>query len=782
MKLRTQIFLFLFLFGLVPLLSVVAINVPLIFDRIESLYYKAYLQNLRAEFADLDQHIARRHEMARLLAKMPDPGIASLPDGQLKVTSQATGAYLDWVNRVLIDQLDITDILYLDDSGQVTLNVVRNNTTGLLEESDKPAVLPAERVIALGYELSPGGVLTGPITIDPTVTETAPNRFMQMSLISPVYFPATTAGPDVPFQRVGLVIIFMDVGGLTGAFRGMYWAHHDGRYLGDSGNGSLGSVFMDFPGLEEIFSKGKLGLWEYHNQQVFWVPLFDTESDGPLWVGRSVDPSPINTLRNTIQFTTFIVVIVLLLVVVAVARLIALRAERFGKELTDGIGRVLERDESVSFDWQRPEELHELGSRLNRLAETHRENSNALHEYANELEESNRYKSEFLANVSHELRTPLNSILLLSRMLADNEGQRLSDAEARQASIINEAGSDLKALIDNILDLSRIEARKMTLELAPVVLADLVNDIADLLRPQFNEKGLYLHVDIAPDVPESITTDREKLRQIIVNFLSNAVKFTAQGGATIHLGCQEETGGQLPVRLSVTDTGIGIPANKKEVVFEAFKQADGSTSRHFGGTGLGLTISRELAHLIGGRIQLDSEAGKGAIFTLYLPLESNADQPDRQVYVIDNESQQVPAEPALPEADFSPARVLVVDDDVRNLLALTPLLERWGITVMAAGDGAEALDTLQSEDAFDLVLLDMMMPGMDGYEVIRRLRADAAYRELPVIALTARASKADREQALEAGASHYISKPVNVEELHLLLGQFLCKEQTGVTT
>lgn len=178
--------------------------------------------------------------------------------------------------------------------------------------------------------------------------------------------------------------------------------------------------------------------------------------------------------------------------------------------------------------------------------------------------------------------------------------------------------------------------------------------------------------------------------------------------------------------------------------------------------------------MIGARIELDSEPEKGAVFTLFLPLDFNAAQADIQDQENASEASQAQALPALPEADFSPARILVVDDDVRNLLALTPLLERWGITVMAAGDGLEALDTLQSEDAFDLLLLDITMPGMDGAEVIRRLRTNTEYRELPVIALTAGAGETDREQAIEAGANSYISMPVDTAELHKLLAQFLC--------
>jgi CheY-like chemotaxis protein len=253
-----------------------------------------------------------------------------------------------------------------------------------------------------------------------------------------------------------------------------------------------------------------------------------------------------------------------------------------------------------------------------------------------------------------------------------------------------------------------------------------------------------------------------------VNFLSNAVKFTREGGVTVRL----LHGINYPVAISVTDTGIGIPVEKRELIFEAFKQADGSTSRRFGGTGLGLTISRELATLIGGRIEVESEVGKGSTFTLLLPAEiplqvaardatgAAASKGDRQ-------------EQHLPVADYRGARVLLVDDDMRNLLALTPLLEQWKLDVMAAGDGIEALETLQAAGAFDLVILDIMMPDMDGYELTRRLRKDPRFAALPVITLTARAGREEQQASLEAGADAFLSKPVDPAELKEILDKFL---------
>jgi signal transduction histidine kinase/ActR/RegA family two-component response regulator len=780
MKLRSQISLLLFMFGLVPLLVGFAINVPMIFDRIEILYHKAHLQNLRAGFSDLDQHIARRHEMARLLAKMPEPGFI-LDAGDTKPSrslEQARKAYVDWVNQVLLDQFDINEILYLDEDDVCRFWLDRNAKTGLLEARKGVRSGFDPELVDAGRKLSPGGVVTGPIVFDRAAEAESPTRYMQLSLVSPIVIPTKSADSGEMTEKRGAVIMYLDIGGLASAYRGNYWVQSDGHYLGSkAGKHPARTAFEDFQGLEEIFSRRELALWENQGQQVMWVPLFHTYDAGPLWVGRSVDPSPLTTLRQTVEGRIAIIAIGLLLVVFVVARLIALRVERLGHELTDGISQVLERDEPVDFSWRRPQELHELGENLTRLAQTHAEHNRALYDYAQELEASNRYKSEFLANVSHELRTPLNSILLLSKMLADCGEGNLSGEGCRQAHIIHAAGSDLKALIDNILDLSRIEARQMTLLPETINLRKLLDDILELLKPQFDVKHLELRLKVAAGVPEMIVSDSEKLRQILVNFLSNAVKFTREGGVVVSLS----RGGNYPVAISVTDTGIGIPADKRELVFEAFKQADGSTSRRFGGTGLGLTISRELATLIGGRIEVESETGKGSTFTLLLPAEI----PPQAVPVDETDSAAANRgdrrEQSLPVADYRGARVLLVDDDMRNLLALTPLLEQWKLDVMAAGDGVEALETLQTAGAFDVVILDIMMPDMDGYDLTRRLRKDPRLAELPIIALTARAGKQEQQASLDAGADAFLVKPVEPAELKTMLDKFLARHGSSMT-
>ena len=385
-------------------------------------------------------------------------------------------------------------------------------------------------------------------------------------------------------EKRGAVIMYLDMGGLARAY-GVFTGYRLMAAIWERRMDKLsaGRRLRIFIGLEEIFTRGELDLWAYQGQQVMWVPLFNTENSGPLWVGRSVDASPLATLLRTVEWRVWPHSHSVTGRGIFRCPLIAVKTERLGNDLADGISRVLEHDEAVSFSWQRPQELHELGTNLTRLSEQHTEHNRALRDYAEELEASNRYKSEFLANVSHELRTPLNSILLLSKMLSQSSAGKLSEEESRQAQVIHAAGADLKALIDNILDLSRIDARQMTLLAETVNLRKLLNDVLALLKPQFDEKHLDLSLDIDGTMPETIVTDGEKLRQIVINFLSNAVKFTESGGATVRL----EPGDSCPVSISVSDTGVGIPEGKWGLVFEAFKQADGSTSRRYGGNRTG---------------------------------------------------------------------------------------------------------------------------------------------------------------------------------------------------
>ncbi|HEY8432193.1 MAG TPA: ATP-binding protein, partial [Sandaracinaceae bacterium] len=387
------------------------------------------------------------------------------------------------------------------------------------------------------------------------------------------------------------------------------------------------------------------------------------------------------------------------------------------------------------------------------------------------------YKSEFLANMSHELRTPLNSIAILSSLLAENREGNLTEEQVEYAQTIQSSGNDLLTLINQILDLSKIEAGRMEIQRRPVSLQDLASYAERHFRPLAAQKQLTFEVAIAPDAPPAITTDAQRLQQILTNLLSNAVKFTEQGSVRLDITVEHDTShlhgptlrrAPAVLAIAITDTGIGISPEKQQIVFEAFQQADASTARVYGGTGLGLTISRELARLLGGEIHLRSTPGEGSTFTLYLPLGGDVAR-GREPRALESRSEPARGEAGSPGPEESVGlegmRVLVVDDDVRNLFAITALLEHYGVNVLPASNAEEAFDVLAREPNVSLVLMDMMMPGIDGYTATRRLREQPRFRELPIVALTAKAMPEDRDKALEAGCDDFLSKPIERERL-----------------
>ncbi|VAW78640.1 hypothetical protein MNBD_GAMMA13-1904, partial [hydrothermal vent metagenome] len=446
--------------GLIPLLLAFIISLPLVFDKLEQFYQKAYLEQLRTDFRDLDQHITRRQEMVRLFAKLPEPGM-NRPAGESrdnKHLERVRKDYIDWANRVLFDQLDITEIIFIDSSGELSLAMRRNAQTGVLESDQRSVDLPTLEFLSAGLKLAPGTVLTSPVDLDESARSNAPNRFMTLSFITPLI--ATSATDGTPQLR-GVVIFKLDIGGLSHFYRGIYWVQSNGEYLADQtlDDAPSSTAFADFPGLKTLFDTGELGLWEHGGQQIFWLPLFTVRGAGPLWVGRSVDKSPLADFTRELELRLILLIGALLFAVYLIARLFAVRTEHISHELTHKMSQVLEKDEAVTFRWQRPEELRQLGDTLTRLSKKHASDTQALHEHTLELVQSNRYKSEFLANVSHELRTPLNSILLLSKILAADTAP-LAGEQRQQARVIYSAGRDLRTLIDGILDLSRIEAGK----------------------------------------------------------------------------------------------------------------------------------------------------------------------------------------------------------------------------------------------------------------------------------------------------------------------------------
>jgi len=399
--------------------------------------------------------------------------------------------------------------------------------------------------------------------------------------------------------------------------------------------------------------------------------------------------------------------------------------------------------------------------------------SASLEEKAEQLALISKYKSEFLANMSHELRTPLNSLLILSKALSENPGKNLTPEQVKFAVTIHSAGKDLLALINEILDLSKVEAGKMAIHPKTVLMKEIMDYLEQTFRPVAEHKGLQFSIEVDPSLPEEIVTDENRVLQLLKNLLSNSFKFT-QEGAVRMLIQRPAPDKDLPVAtlkdlnrtiaFSVVDTGIGIPEDKQKIIFDAFQQADGTTNRKYGGTGLGLTISREISRLLEGFIEVESEVGKGSAFTLYLPEEfTNIEESNAEK---ESESHTNEEPRILPvSASFDGKKILVVDDDVRNVYALTSILEPKNIEVLHAENGKMGIDVLKENPDVDLVLMDTMMPEMDGLQATRLIREDKRFKDLPIISLTAKAMKGDREKCLSAGASEYITKPVDKDEL-----------------
>jgi len=429
---------------------------------------------------------------------------------------------------------------------------------------------------------------------------------------------------------------------------------------------------------------------------------------------------------------------------------------------------------------QANQELEERAHMLEERNETIAQRNRDIRKKADELALSTKYKSEFLANMSHELRTPLNSILLLSRLMAENNEQNLSPDQVEYAQVIQSSGNGLLSLIDEILDLSKIEAGKMDLEYQDLPVTSISDDMKGLFSPLAREKNLAFTVNLDAAVPARIETDKMRLEQVLKNLLSNALKFTAEGSVSLNI----QMAGDQQVRFSVKDTGIGIPAEKHALVFEAFQQADGSTRRKYGGTGLGLSISREIARLFGGELTLVSEAGKGAEFILTIPIGKEAaaekqnkaageipamQQPAPTAPVLSNEqrprflSETIPA--AIPddrdEVINQDKVVLIVEDDTVLAKSLLNFAHSKGYKGVIAVRGDDALRLAKSYMP-SAILLDIQLPVKDGWEVMQELKSDPQTRHIPVHIMSSYAMK---KESLQRGAVDYISKPFSFEQM-----------------
>jgi two-component system, chemotaxis family, sensor kinase CheA len=423
--------------------------------------------------------------------------------------------------------------------------------------------------------------------------------------------------------------------------------------------------------------------------------------------------------------------------------------------------------------------------------------SAALEEKAQQLELSSKYKSEFLANMSHELRTPLNSLLILAQILSENGEGNLTPKQQEYIKTIYSSGNDLLNLINDILDLAKVESGKLDVISKEIELNEVRDFIYHQFSPIANLKKVHFTIEMESDLPKTFISDEQRLQQILKNLLSNAFKFTESGSVSLQIRevmknmtekMGEEHQDEVMLAFSVKDTGIGIEKEKQETIFDVFRQADGTTSRQYGGTGLGLSISRNMAQLLGGFIEVSSEMGKGSTFTLYLPnRQMNSKIAKRSTARMEaavsleandlvNPNDQVFREEAMikhGKSILKNKKILIVDDDIRNVYALTIALENYDMEILVAENGREALEVLKDHPSTDLILMDIMMPEMDGFEAIQHIRKLSKFETIPIIALTAKAMKHSKEECLEAGATDYISKPINLDQLFSLMQVWL---------
>jgi len=460
--------------------------------------------------------------------------------------------------------------------------------------------------------------------------------------------------------------------------------------------------------------------------------------------------------------------------------------QRANRDLREQTEKLLASEEALQV---RQEELVLANRRLEERTETLEEQQSSvlrqnveletarsgLERKTRDLEKASRYKTEFLANMSHELRTPLNSMLLLSKTLANNRDGNLTERQVEYARTIYQAGTGLLELINEILDLSRVEAGKILIRKSAIEIRGLANSLRQMFEELARGKDLSFSVSVEKELPEFFFGDRMRVEQILKNFLSNAFKFTEEGTVSLSFSRHGEAEriGAVKLRgevllMTVTDTGIGVPADKHEYIFEEFQQVDGTMTRKYGGTGLGLSISRKLADLLGGEIILLSEKGWGSSFSLALPffdeeaVDAGLDEAQRE-FLPDGLDSSTSTEnsPGIAEeglAAFAGKKVLLVDEDMRTVFALTAIFERWGIHVLFAKKLGEALEIFNSVPGLDLALVDFAISDGEGGSALETLRAKSS--ETPVVAMVNEKKKSESAAAEESKEENdYLPKP-----------------------
>jgi signal transduction histidine kinase/CheY-like chemotaxis protein len=399
-----------------------------------------------------------------------------------------------------------------------------------------------------------------------------------------------------------------------------------------------------------------------------------------------------------------------------------------------------------------------LGTLLNAVDVT------SLVKARDKAEAANLAKSEFLANMSHEIRTPMSAVLGFAELLQTTD---LNEEQAQYVSIIQRGGKNLLGLINDILDFSKIEAGKMQIEKTEFELVPVMGEIESLLHPMAAQKNIEFKIMYGKILPLKIITDRNRLYQCLLNIVNNAIKFTETGHVHLIVRSEKKPDG-IWVSFEVRDTGIGIDQDRLEVIFDAFSQADKSTSRKFGGTGLGLTITRKLIDMMGGTIEVSSLPGQGSVFRIVLPANVQSFGQTREVCTPSKEERH-----QFDEVKYC-GRILVAEDNPANQILIQAILDRMNIQATMACDGALAVK-IATEETFDLILMDIQMPNLNGYQATRMLKKKGI--KAPIVALTAHAMEGDRQKCLDAGCDDYLSKPVNKGKLSELLGKYLKRQE-----
>jgi signal transduction histidine kinase/CheY-like chemotaxis protein len=426
---------------------------------------------------------------------------------------------------------------------------------------------------------------------------------------------------------------------------------------------------------------------------------------------------------------------------------------------------------------ERAEMLEQQREQIQQQNQRVEASNNEIRKKADELEKVSAYKSEFMANMSHELRTPLNSMLILSKLLAENKEKTLSAKQVEYADTVHSAGKDLLNLINDILDLSKVESGEIEFHFEDAPVSGMCTAMESLFLPLAEQKILAFKTSVASDVPAKLMLDSGRTEQILKNLISNAVKFTPQGEVHLHIHLADSKDNPLPLQaiaFSVSDTGIGIPADKQDLVFDAFKQADGGISRKYGGTGLGLSISRQLARKMDGELKLVSTEGKGSTFTLYLPLDKSfypvAPEVKKQAATQlplpqTTDTQTIPPAPLDDDRDRlgqNDKSILIIEDDLNFAKILLRFVREHGFKAIVAADGASGIAIAQHYLP-SAILLDVMLPNIDGWGVMHRLQLLPHTRNIPIHFISA---LDEHKKAMELGAIGYVTKPVSSDQLN----------------